>query len=364
MRRLPGSRTLTTPWRGEKDAGKYADMAGFCKSASLEEIRKHGHVLTPGRYVDVESGNQDGEPFEEKLKRLTTIVRQHQAEAVKLDAAIATSLEDLGYGAGLNPRMNTTLETVVQRIYKSWFEDFEPVRAKMEGRWRPGEFLPGLPVSLYNLFPHKLVKSELGDIPEGWEVITIGNVAEVIDCLHSKKPERYEVGRPFLQLANIRDDGLIDMHDTYLINEVDYRKWVSRIEASPGDCVITNVGRVGAAAQVPVGLKAALGRNMTGIRLKPKFPFPTMLIECLLSQTMRREIELKIDTGTILDSLNVRNIPHLRFVCPTREILEYFERKVRPLRAQMERNLAEVHTLAGLRDTLLPKLLSGGICVK
>jgi type I restriction enzyme M protein len=85
-------------WRGEKSARKYSDVAGFCKSASLEEIRKHDHVLTPGRYVGAEAVEDDGEPFEEKMKRLTTTLRQQQAEASKLDAAITANLKELGYG--------------------------------------------------------------------------------------------------------------------------------------------------------------------------------------------------------------------------------------------------------------------------
>ena len=85
-------------WRGEKDAGKYEDIAGFCKSAPLEEIRKHGHVLTPGRYVGAEAQEDDGELFEEKMKRLTATLREQQAEAAKLDAAIAANLKQLGYG--------------------------------------------------------------------------------------------------------------------------------------------------------------------------------------------------------------------------------------------------------------------------
>jgi type I restriction enzyme S subunit len=136
------------------------------------------------------------------------------------------------------------------------------------------------------------------------------------------------------------------------------------MEASTGDCVITNVGRVGAVAQMPVGQKAALGRNMTGVRCKPSFPFPTVLIECLLSQAMKDEITRKTDTGTILNALNVRNIPKLRFLRATGKILECFEQKVRPLRAQMERQLAESRTLAVLRDTLLPKLISGELCIR
>ena len=84
-------------WRGEKKMGKYEDVPGFCKSATLEEIRKHGHVLTPGRYVGAEAQEDDGEPFEEKMKRLTATLRQQQTEAAKLDIAIATNLKRLGY---------------------------------------------------------------------------------------------------------------------------------------------------------------------------------------------------------------------------------------------------------------------------
>jgi type I restriction enzyme M protein len=85
-------------WRGEQDAGEYADIAGYCKSAPLEEVRKHGHVLTPGRYVGAEAVADDGEPFEKKMRRLTATLREQQAEAAKLDAAIAANLKELGYG--------------------------------------------------------------------------------------------------------------------------------------------------------------------------------------------------------------------------------------------------------------------------
>ena len=85
-------------WRGEKDAGEYADVAGFCKSASLEDIRKHGHVLTPGRYVGAVEQEDDGEPFEEKMVRLSTQWREQREAAAKLDAAIEANLKELGYG--------------------------------------------------------------------------------------------------------------------------------------------------------------------------------------------------------------------------------------------------------------------------
>ncbi len=85
-------------WRGEKQAGDYADVPGFCKSALLDEVRKHGHVLTPSRYVGAEAQEDDSEPFEEKMQRLTATLREQQAEAAKLDTAIAANLRELGYG--------------------------------------------------------------------------------------------------------------------------------------------------------------------------------------------------------------------------------------------------------------------------
>ena len=83
---------------GERGDEGYKDIPGFCKAAKLDEVRKHGHVLTPGRYVGAEAAEDDGEPFEDKMKRLTATLREQQAEAAKLDAAIAANLKELGYG--------------------------------------------------------------------------------------------------------------------------------------------------------------------------------------------------------------------------------------------------------------------------
>ena len=86
-------------WRGEEDAGEYADVPGFCKSATLEEVRKHDHVLTPGRYVGAEPQADDGEPFVEKMARLSAQWREQQAEAARLDEAIEENLRSLGFPA-------------------------------------------------------------------------------------------------------------------------------------------------------------------------------------------------------------------------------------------------------------------------
>jgi type I restriction enzyme M protein len=85
-------------WRGDKGAPKYEDVAGFCKSATRDEIAARGFVLTPGRYVGALDIEDDDEPFEEKMKRLTATLRQQREEALKLDSMIAADLRELGYG--------------------------------------------------------------------------------------------------------------------------------------------------------------------------------------------------------------------------------------------------------------------------
>ena len=84
-------------WRTK--GGAYEDVAGFCKAATLEEVRKHGHVLTPGRYVGTEELEDDGEVFDDKMSRLMSLFREHSAEAITIDSIIKTSLDKIGFGA-------------------------------------------------------------------------------------------------------------------------------------------------------------------------------------------------------------------------------------------------------------------------
>ena len=93
-----GDRISPSPLEGEGGGEGYRDIPGFCKAARLEDIRKHGHVLTPGRYVGAEAAEDDGESYGEKMQRLVAQLRGQQSEAAKLDAAIAANLKELGYG--------------------------------------------------------------------------------------------------------------------------------------------------------------------------------------------------------------------------------------------------------------------------
>ncbi|MCY3886091.1 MAG: class I SAM-dependent DNA methyltransferase [Chloroflexi bacterium] len=94
-------------WRGEEDASDYADEPGFCKSATLEEVRRRGHVLTPGRYVGAAPQEDEGEPFAEKMARLAAEWHEQRAEGERLDAEIEANLESLGFGAGPDGALRT-----------------------------------------------------------------------------------------------------------------------------------------------------------------------------------------------------------------------------------------------------------------
>ena len=272
--------------------------------------------------------------------------------------AISEILSSIDDKIELNNQMNRTLEAMAQAIFKQWFVDFKyPTSSTLP--LSKGE------MSRSDRGGGKMIDSELGPIPEGWRVSTIGEICDVIDCLHSKKPvkQEYVTGKVLLQLDNILDNGLLDRTKLYWISDEDYNLWISRIEVQKGDCLITNVGRSGAVAQIPSSFKAALGRNMTAIRCKNDFNFPTFLIQLLLSEYLKAEINSKLDAGTILNSLNVRNIPKLRFIRPPEVHVQQFEKVLRPIRERMEENLSESQTLSALRDSLLPKLMSGELRV-
>jgi type I restriction enzyme S subunit len=232
------------------------------------------------------------------------------------------------------------LESMVRTIYREWFVHFR---------------FPG-----HEKYPR--VASALGDIPQGWEVKEMREVADVIDCLHSKKPTECPNGPGiFLQLNNIGEGGKLDLSEQFRISADDYAQWISRIELRAGDCVITNVGRVGAVGQVPQGVKAAPGRNMTAIRPRAGQLTPTYLIEYLLSSHMTAEVAKKKDLGTIMDSLNVKGIIRLHVPCPPFGAMQRFEEVARPIRKRIELLVEQIENLRRTRDLLLPRLLSGQI---
>ncbi len=221
----------------------------------------------------------------------------------------------------LNRRMNETLEKIGQTLFNHYF---------------------------------------LGNKKEE-ECLTIGNVSAVIDCLHSKKPEQIyqDTANILLQLNNITDEGVLDLTNRFHISNEDYVKWISRIEVRENDFVITNVGRSGAVAKIPHGVKAAIGRNMTAIRLKKDFDYPGFFSFLLNSDFMKKQIDSMLDHGTILSALNVKNIPKLRLPTNDEDQIKDVEKEFIALRQKIEQNYFEIQTLNNLRDSLLPRLISG-----
>lgn len=197
-----------------------------------------------------------------------------------------------------------------------------------------------------------------------YNLVPLEELAEIIDCLHSKKPEAVNnTTLQLLQLNNITDSGFLDLSYKYYISEPDYKNWTRKCEISEGDCVITNVGRIGAVSQAPSGTHAAMGRNMTCIRLKKDKPFHSYIITALLSNHIRKEIIRNTDEGTIMGALNVKNIPLLMFPSFERSVMELLEEILLPIRKMIEQNSLSNQALSQMRDTLLPKLISGELNV-
>ncbi|MEW1975385.1 MULTISPECIES: restriction endonuclease subunit S [Microbacterium] len=189
--------------------------------------------------------------------------------------------------------------------------------------------------------------------------VPLGELGEVVDCLHSKKPERVPTGATLMQLNNIRDDGLVDRTSAYYISTEDYANWSRRFETRAWDFVITNVGRIGAVARIPDGYVAALGRNMTGIRPNDASESGSFIAAAMMSRAVRREIDQRTDAGSVMSALNVKSVPLLRLQESSPSERHDFHVFALPFFKYADTALSENATLAATRDALLPKLMSG-----
>jgi type I restriction enzyme S subunit len=264
---------------------------------------------------------------------------------------IASILSSLDTKIELNNRINSELEAMAKTLYDYWFVQFD----------FPNEHGKPYKSSGGKMVYNKELKRE---IPEGWEVESLANNCEIIDCLHSKKPDSYfEDEKCFLlQLENLRDDGLLDISKKYHIRKEDYKNWTQRIEVKDNDILITNAGRVAASVQVPKEIIAGIGRNITAIR--PVSINPTFLFFSFRGVDLKRQIIKNTDTGSFFQSLNVRGIKNLFVLRPSPEIESKFENIVLPIRRKREQVIVENQHLASLRDWLLPMLMNGQVTVK
>lgn len=286
----------------------------------------------------------------EKFENLEIIYKDLNSQ--KKIASVLSALDDK---IELNNRINAELEAMAKTLYDYWFVQFDYPVVTSCGVVKPYKSSGGKMV--YN----EMLKKE---IPEGWEIKNIKEVCEIVDCLHSKKPEYKFEDENFylLQLENLLDNGLIDISKKYFVSEVDYKNWTSRISVKEHDILFTNAGRVAQTTQVSQEIVSGIGRNITAVR--PLHILPTFCFLSINSFDIKKQILNNIDQGAFFQSFNVKGIKLLNFIIPPQCIQEKFEEIVYKIRRKRELNLKQNQELSALRDWLLPMLMNGQVKVE
>ena len=275
--------------------------------------------------------------------------------------AIAHILGTLDDKIELNRRMNETLEEMARALFKSWFVDFEPVRAKMEGRWRRGESLPGMPAELYELFPDGMVDSELGEIPAGWEVSEIGREVDVVggSTPSTKVSAFWDNGE--IHWATPKDlsglQSLVLLGTERKISSAGLGKISSGLLPS-GTVLMSSRAPVGylAIAQVPL----AVNQGFIAMKCCKRISRGYVLFWCEINM----DIIKANASGTTFAEISKRNFRPLKIIVPETGPLSLFDGIFDQIFEKITVNDLESRTLAALRDSLLPKLMSGEVRVE
>jgi len=250
--------------------------------------------------------------------------------------AIAHILGTLDDKIELNRRRNATLEAMARALFKAWFVDFEPVRAKLEGRWQRGQSLPGLPAHLYDLFPDRLVDSDLGEIPEGWAVSSLESLAEI------------KGGK---QLPT-EECGAAGLYPVYGANGI-----MGYTDRATHIGFVIAFGRVGAyCGSVHWTYDGAWINNNASSVVPPRWS------EFVLHIMLTVDFE-GMRTGSAQPFIPNSSLASMPVIRPADGVLDHFCSVVAPLRLRTQAHINESRTLATLRDTLLPKLISGELRV-
>lgn len=252
----------------------------------------------------------------------------------------------------LNRRTNETLEAMARALFRAWFVDFEPVRAKQDGR--P---LDPLSQKHLHLFPDRLVETEHGEIPEGWEWGKLGELFEV------NPPRRLPKGTvaPYLDMANMPIRG--HRADEWILREVG-----SGAKFQNGDTLLARITPClenGKTAFVDFLADGEVGWGSTEfIVLRPKPPLPPYFGYLLAREPEFRDFAIQAMNGSSgRQRVPPDSVKPWRIAAPRREVCEAFGDVVEPLARRIRSNATEAKTLAETRDALLPQLLSGEIRV-
>jgi type I restriction enzyme S subunit len=320
------------------------------KDASAVDIRFLHYLLCTGAYRHEVLASATGTTVKhtspERIRRFR-FLRPPLPE----QRAIAHILGTLDDKIELNRRMSETLEVIARALFNSWFVDFGPVRAKAEGRD------PGLPQPLADLFPARLVDSDLGEIPQGWEVKPLPEVVEVNPVRVLRKGE----AAPYIDMASMPTRG-------HSPDAVVQRPFGSGMRFMNGDTLVARITPClenGKTAFVDFLMDGQIGWGSTEyIVLRPKAPLPEEFGYCLARGEAFRDFAIQGMTGTSgRQRVPVDSLAHFRLAVAPKPVAELFGRLVKPLFSRASAAIRESRTLAALRDTLLPKLISGELRV-
>ena len=289
---------------------------------------------------------------------------------LKEQQAIACILGALDDKIELNRRMNQTLEGMARVIFKSWFVDFDPVRAKAQRKdaeaqrrkeeqgqdffasWRLGG--SALNPAIADLFPDAFEASELGEIPKGWEIWRVADVGEVIcgKTPSTKIPEYYGNDVPFIRIP--------DMHDKIFATKT--QKMLSLAGAASQEKKMLPVGSICVSCIATPGLVVITTQgSQTNQQINsviPKSPNETYFWYWAFLD-LRDEIKARGSGGSVVTNLSTGRFSQLKIQSPPASLRCSYDTLVRPLFERILSNDRESRTLAALRDTLLPKLISG-----
>ncbi len=268
--------------------------------------------------------------------------------------AIAAVLGALDDKIELNRRMNATLETMARALFQSWFVDFDPVRAKLHGR-PPAALDPATAA----LFPEHLEDSPLGHIPKGWEVCSLANKIELLSggTPKTSEPDYWNGDIPWYSVKDAPSET-----DVWVI-QTDKQVTKLGIENSAaqvlpeGTTIISARGTVGKLALV--GTQMAINQSCYGVRGAKGYAdyFTYFALRQATADLQQRT------HGTVFDTITRQTFETLDCIFPPAPLTQAFDRTVAPLLVQIRASLYQSRTLATLRDTLLPKLLSGELSV-
>ena len=269
--------------------------------------------------------------------------------------AIAHILGTLDDKIELNRCMNETLEAMTRALFKSWFVDFDPVRAKAEGRDT------GLSRHIAELFPDSFEDSELGEIPKGWEVKTIGDLAEVVggSTPSTTKPAFWDGG--VHHWATPKD--LSNLIVPVLLNT---ERRVTDVGLTQINSGLLPVGTVLLSSRAPIGYLAiaevpvAINQGFIAMKARPGI---SNLFLLLWAHTAHDEIVSRANGSTFLE-ISKGNFRPIPVASPPHDVMSKFDQLARPLYHRIVESALESRTLAASRDVLLPKLLSGELRVK